>query len=92
MRIALVEGLASQLVGDGQEPNVYFVSVKGECELITIHGDVAYDYWLHLPRNVETSLEDRLTGTLADTAPADDDDPRLITQDDYKQFTQRRKS
>ena len=83
-RIELLEGLASQLIGDGQSPNLYFVSVKGNCVLVSREFDTAYDYWRFLPRNIETSLEDRQIGVICSTEPVEEGATKLITYDDSR--------
>jgi hypothetical protein len=74
--------LATELVGDSQKPNLYFVSIEGNITLVTSEFDTAYDMWRYLPRDIETALEDRLTGCLASTAPIEDGSSKLITHDD----------
>jgi hypothetical protein len=86
-RIELLEGLASQVIGDGQTPNLYFVTVQGNVVLVTREFDQAYDYWRYLPRNVETSLEDRLIGCICTTEPIEDGSTQLVTHDDSRMVT-----
>ena len=83
-RIELLEKLASELVGDGKSPNLYFVTVEGNCVLVSIDFDVAYDYWKYLPRDVETALEDRFAGIICSTEPIEDGSKQLITYDDSR--------
>lgn len=86
-RIELLEGLASQLIGDGQTPNLFFVTIAGNVQLITREFDTAYDYWRFLPRNIETTLEDRLTGVICSTEPIEDGSTKLVTYDDSRSRT-----
>ena len=63
--IKLLEKLAQTMVGDGKNPNVFFVSIKGAIHLITTDFNVAYDYWRNLARNSRNdhpTLEDRHWG------------------------------
>lgn len=84
-RIDELEMLASSMIGDGQEPNVFFVTYKGDVVLVTTDGEVAHRMWQEMPRGVETSLEDRLYGVIASTEP-DSDEPGapLVSYDDWK--------
>lgn len=87
-RIEEMEAIAREMIGDGKKPNVYFVSQFSEGEkgpglvLISRNFDVAYEFWLSLPRNIETIFEDRLTGVLAETTPVDEGSKVLCTIDD----------
>jgi hypothetical protein len=83
-RIELLEGLASQVIGDGQKPNLYFVTVEGNVVLVSRDFDIAYDHWRYLPRNVETALEDRLIGVICSTEPVEDGAKQLVTYDDSR--------
>lgn len=65
-RIVLLEALASERVGDGLLPNLYFVSTYGNIQMVTLDEHAARAYWLTLPREADPVLEDRLTGILAD--------------------------
>lgn len=61
--------MATKLIGDGCEPNLFFVSdYRGNCLTVTANFDVAYSHWKELansyPRR-ECNLEDRKNGTLA---------------------------
>lgn len=78
--------LATELVGDNKSPNLFFVSVGGDTMLITSDFALAYDAWAKLPRNIETSIEDRKNGVLASTAPIEDDSPILRTIDEAAYF------
>lgn len=64
-----LNALASEMVGDGKSPNVFFVTEKGNVKLIAIEFQKAYTYWRHLasgyPKRVECALEDRKTGIIA---------------------------
>lgn len=73
--------MATEMVGDGKKPNLYFVSLGSNVQLVTTDWDAAYTYWLSLPRNVETLLEDRLIGLICDTSPVEERSTRLTTSD-----------
>lgn len=68
-------------VGDGCLPNRYFVSVEGNVFIVSENFDEAYAIWRHLPKNVETCLEDRLTGTICDTS-LNEETGKLETHDE----------
>jgi len=79
--------MAMNMVGDEKSPNIYFVTDKRGTFLVTSDFAVAYDTWRRLPRNAESSLEDRKHGTIATTSPeSDSPHARLVTYDDSGQF------
>lgn len=62
MKIQKLENLASELVGDGKTPNLYFVSNKqGHIIAIFVHKEGARNYWVGGYR-----IEDRLDGEIWD--------------------------
>ncbi len=65
-----LEKLAREMVGDGKDPNWFFVSDSKGIALVTRDFNAAYAFWLSLPRNADSSLEDRKTGTLCQIFPA----------------------
>lgn len=83
MRIKQLETLASNVIGDGKSPNLYFVSEfsKGVV-MVSRDFDAAYSYWKSLPRTIETSLEDRKIGVICSTCPVADGAAKLVTYDD----------
>jgi hypothetical protein len=81
MRVEALERLASELVGDGELPNLYFVSDHEGIILISQDFDIAHEAWQELPYDKESSLEDRLSGVICSTSPRDDSD-ELETWDD----------
>ena len=83
-RIKELEQVATALVGDGKSPNLFFVTHKGACIHISRSGDSAYRVWQDLPRNTESTLEDRKVGTLCSTEP--DERGKLRTYDDYAMY------
>jgi hypothetical protein len=89
-KIKELETLATELVGDGKTPNMFFVSGHdGVCILITPQFDIAYYQWESLPRDKERTLEDRKTGVICHTA-RHEDSGRMITTDDSIQFGYRK--
>lgn len=85
-RVKQLESLARDLVGDNKSPNLYFVSDDKGIIMVTSDLDVAHAAWRNLPRNKESSLEDRKTGVLASTEPVDDTPgARLVTYDDVRE-------
>ena len=57
--------LARSMVGDGQSPEVFFVSVLGNVVMATTDPHAAYSCWRGYP-NAETSLESRKFGVICD--------------------------
>lgn len=92
-RILDLEDLARRLVGDGKAPNLFFVSRQGTILSVTRDFDAAYAQWAALPRNQESTLEDRRTGVLASVEPESDrPGARLIVRDDAHLFGPRRQT
>mgnify|MGYP001568094441 CR=1 FL=1 len=60
--------MATQYVGDGKHPNLYFVSNRADVVTVSTDFEIAYRAWEKLayrsPR-LECQLEDRLNGILA---------------------------
>lgn len=73
IRVEELEKLAAEMIGDGQKPNLFFVSKFDNdthgCIAVTPDFDIAYEIWKKLPTNCETALEDRMYGTICDNAP-----------------------
>jgi hypothetical protein len=88
-KIKSLERLASEKVGDGCQPNLFFVTDNGVVVTITRSFPVAYAEWRAIsfrsPR-VECALEDRKHGTVCSVAPEADDIPRLVITDDSHLF------
>lgn len=72
---------AQNEVADGGLPNRYFVSVEGNVFIVSEDFGEAYTIWQALPKTVETCLEDRLLGTICNTAP-NEETGKLETFDD----------
>lgn len=87
-KIRRLEELASDLIGDEKDPNLFFVTVEGAVVMITVDFKAAYEYWKFLSRaNVETSLEDRKNGVIASVEPESDrPGARLVRYDDSHDF------
>lgn len=88
-RLKFLEDLAREMVGDGKNPNLFFVSSEGNIILISRDFDVAYLKWKwHAERrDHECALEDRKTGTIASVEPeSDEPGAKLIRLDDSKSF------
>jgi hypothetical protein len=81
-KVEEVEAIARKVVGDGKSPNLFFVSQEGVILTVTRDFELAYQQWRALPRNVETALEDRKNGVIADTGPVEEGSKRLVTTDD----------
>lgn len=91
-RIKELEKLATNMVGDGKAPNVFFVSIQGRIILVTTDFAIAYNAWKHLDHKVEDCMEDRQYGVVCSTEPLDDpNDTKLYVHDDSHEYRQRYK-
>lgn len=87
MKLKCLEDLATNMVGDGQKQNLFFVSLgKDGVQMITKSFLAAYDFWCNLPKNEESTLEDRRFGVICSVEPIDDDSNQLISRDDSRMF------
>lgn len=81
----VLENMARDLVGDGGSPNLFFVTDNGVVVTITRDFDVAHRAWHGLATRqpkVESALEDRKNGTIAQVVPREDNPSRLCIHDD----------
>ena len=68
MKVKAMERYATERVGDGKTPNLYFVSEEGMgVVLISRFFDTAYSFWRTLSKLKQTSLEDRKFGVICST-------------------------
>ena len=80
-KIAELENLARDMVGDGKRPNLYFVTDGGTVTMVTRDRVAARGAWYDLSMRrplQECALEDRLTGVLADVSPDEDGGPLKV--------------
>lgn len=68
----LLEEMARDMVGDGQRPNLYFVTLHGRVIAISTRQETARAIWAELPRDEESAVEDRLNGVICSTEPRED--------------------
>lgn len=84
-----LNALARDYVGDGESPNHYIVTDRGNVVTVSDSFNTAYAHWQRLAARrplVECALEDRLTGVLASVEPRDNPtDTRLIVIDDTQE-------
>lgn len=89
-RIEALEALARDMVGDGEKPDVFFVTDEGRVVAIETDARRAYDRWRELAQRLprkESALENRTYGVLASVEPEDDSpSARLIVMDDFHDF------
>lgn len=65
-KVKELDALATEMVGDGGKPNVFFVTRGGKVATITRSFQLAHREWRALANcNEETMLEDRRTGVIA---------------------------
>lgn len=88
-KIKEFESMATNLIGDGKTPDLFFVSEQGVIITISRSFDTAYNEWKGLPRNIETALENRSYGVICSTSPDDENGNKLVTWDDSRQFLKR---
>lgn len=90
-RLKILNDLPVNMVGDGESPNVFFVSLEGNVVLISLDFDVSYLFWKHISNKLahETSLEDRQHGTLASVEPIEDGSDKLVRIDNTDMLTGR---
>lgn len=88
MRIAQLDALARETIGDGKAPQLFFVSLKRfGVVTVTRSFDVAYEQWQNYARTMRSelpSLEDRLYGTIASVEITEDGGthgPYIVTDD-----------
>ncbi len=88
MKVKQLNELASSMVGDGKRQNTFFVTVKGNVVLIALNFAQAYGYWRSLANTrVESMLEDRVTGVIAEAGYSDEEKPTLWhVWDDSRNF------
>jgi hypothetical protein len=84
MRIAKLDELARELVGDGKRQNLYFVSLAGNIVTVTTDFETAYGHWRALPFDRESMIEDRRHGVICSREPIEEGSTRLITIDDSR--------
>jgi hypothetical protein len=82
MEIKQMQEMARDMVGDGKEPNVFFISQEGVICTVTTHAMIAYDHWKALPRHKESAFEDRLYGVIC-TTESQEGTNRLIVHDEF---------
>lgn len=82
------EAMAREMVGDGKQPNLFFVAVAGNIVSISLDFRTAYAEWRarSLGLKIETSLEDRRFGVIASVEPEEDNDSKLVRRDDSRDF------
>ena len=95
-KIEALETLARTMIGDGQTPDLFFVTDEGAVVLIETSALRAYGRWRDLaqrsPRK-ECALENRTFGVIASVEPRDDtEDAPLIVCDDYRMFSKSRRA
>lgn len=67
MRSLHLNQLHQVMVGDSQTPNVYFVTVGNDCQMISLDFNQAHQFWKGLAKTKKTSepaLSDRIYGVI----------------------------
>ena len=73
-RIERLEKMASDLIGDGKSPNLFFVTQGGNVILVTQRKDFAVSAWEAIATlREESAVEDRKTGVLYSVEPESDE-------------------
>lgn len=92
MKIKELEKLASEMVGDGKSPHLFFVSAfeggrkSSGVILITRNFELAHAVWRNLPRTHESTLEGRKYGTICSVEPKEEGSKKLIVVDNSADF------
>lgn len=91
MTIPQLNDLARKMIGDSQLPNVFFVSVANDTQLVTTDFNQAYSFWKGLSRTQKTkepALADRVYGLICSVEKGINPDyPHgYTTLDDSKAF------
>lgn len=88
-KIKQLETLAREMVGDGQAPELFFVTDQGVVTTITRDFSLAYRDWQSIARSGlrrECALEDRRFGCIASVEPEEDGSSKLVVRDDSADF------
>lgn len=95
-KIKPLQTLATDMVGDGKNPNLFFVTEQGITITVTRDFNLAYRQWetlAHTYPQIESVLEDRQWGTICSVEPRNDvDHKRLFIFDDSLAFRKRHKT
>ena len=85
MKLEALETLARERVGDGQSPDLFFVTDQGTVVTVTRDYQIASTAWTRLAMagrwQTECALENRTFGVLASVEPAEDDSDRMVVCD-----------
>lgn len=82
-----LNALASKIVGDGKQPDWFFVTDGGNVVTVTTDPKLAYGHWQALAQRrpaQECALENRTVGVLASVEPRDENDARLVITDNSR--------
>lgn len=88
-KIKPLQALATDMVGDGKNPNLFFVTEQGITVTVTRDFEMAYRQWetlAHTYPQIESALEDRKWGVITSVEPREQGVGRLIRIDDSRQF------
>jgi len=81
-----LEQLASELIGDGHTPDIFFVTKKGKVRMITLDFQDAYHKWKEIAsKQVECALENRTWGVIC-SFEQDEETDKLVKVDDSRPF------
>lgn len=92
----VLEELARTMVGDGQTPDLFFITQKGVVVAVDVDPEAAYSRWRQCQHGkrgpVECALENRTYGVIASWQPeSDEPGARLECIDHYREFTKPRR-
>lgn len=85
-KIRELEELATNTVGDGKSPNLFFVSQEGAIITVTRSFATAYNEWKALNPRIVSALEDRLWGVICITDHDEENGNALYRRDDSRLF------
>src|SRR6185295_1454724 len=84
-KIQELEALATNMVGDGRSPELYFVTDEGAVVMVSRWFRPAYDIWRYLSRQQPrraSALESRKIGLLASVGEDEEKPGKLVIRDD----------
>jgi hypothetical protein len=89
-KIDQLETLARDMIGDGQSPDLFFVTDRGQVVSVDVCALSAYGRFMALarrPEKHECALENRTFGVIASIEPIDDTpNARRVLCDDFRMF------
>ena len=81
-KIKQLEDLAISTVGDGKNPNLFFVSENGVITTVTRDFNIAYNKWMDNRYDcINSVIEDRKNGMICEYCPFSKNNERICIDD-----------